>query len=272
MSFFDKSMLRRDDRRGAAFRVPNQRRRQVGCATHIADPDDLSLGRAQSRDPRIPRWKRLLDLSGTLVCAACLAPIVVMIAMLIKLGSQGPILFRQERIGLSGKPFTIFKFRTMAVGADTCVHEQYTADLIATDKPMTKLDTRGDARLIPFGRLLRAAGLDELPQLINVWRGEMSLVGPRPCLPTEAKRYKLSQRERFLTPPGLTGLWQVSGKNRTTFNEMVQLDVDYVRNRSLLLDLTIILKTIPAIMREVRDIRGPAPAIGEELRGRQEEA
>ena len=108
-----------------------------------------------------------------------------------------------------------------------------------------------------FGRLLRAAGLDELPQLINVLRGEMSFVGPRPCLPGEYNKYLPWQRERFLTRPGLTGLWQVSGKNRTTFNEMIDLDIQYVRERSLWLDLKIILKTIPAVMAEVRDMQSP---------------
>lgn len=195
---------------------------------------------------------------GVLLCAVCLSPLLLMIVLLIKLGSRGPILFRQERVGLLGKRFVLYKFRTMTLGADTGVHEAYTADLIASDKPMTKLDSRGDARVIRFGRSLRAAGLDELPQLINVWRGEMSLVGPRPCLPDEAKRYQTWQHERFLTPPGLTGLWQVSGKNKTTFSEMVRLDIEYVRTRSLLLDLKIIFKTIPVIMGELRDTSSSA--------------
>ena len=112
-------------------------------------------------------------------------------------------------------------------------------------------------RLIPFGRLLRASGLDELPQLINVLRGEMSFVGPRPCLPSEYNRYLPWQKERFHTLPGLTGLWQVSGKNRTTFNEMIDFDIQYVRERSLWLDLKIMLKTIPVVMAEVRDMQRP---------------
>ena len=148
----------------------------------------------------------------------------------------------------------MFKFRTMIAGADTAVHETHAASLIESNRPMTKLDAHGDARLIPFGRTLRAAGLDELPQLINVLRGEMSFVGPRPCLLSEYNKYLPWQRERFRTPPGLTGLWQVSGKNRTTFNEMIDLDIQYVRKRSLWLDLKIMLKTIPAVMIEVRDM------------------
>ncbi len=118
---------------------------------------------------------------------------------------------------------------------------------------MTKLDARGDKRLIPVGRWLRAAGLDELPQLINVWRGEMSLVGPRPCLPSEYEKYLPWQRERFNVLPGVTGLWQVSGKNRTTFNEMIECDIRYVRTRSFWLDLKIMLKTVPTLIIEVKD-------------------
>ena len=113
---------------------------------------------------------------------------------------------------------------------------------------MVKLDARGDSRIIPFGLLLRSSGLDELPQLINVLRGEMSVVGPRPCLSYECDKYLPWQRERFNTLPGLTGLWQVSGKNQTTFVEMMQLDISYARNKTLWLDLTIILKTVPAIL------------------------
>jgi lipopolysaccharide/colanic/teichoic acid biosynthesis glycosyltransferase len=206
---------------------------------------------------RIPLWKRVLDICCVLIVAPSLLPVLAIIVIVIKLGSKGPVLFKQERVGLLGKRFIIFKFRTMTAGADTSVHEQHAAVLMESNRPMTKLDAHGDARLIPFGRLLRAAGLDELPQLINVFRGEMSFVGPRPCLPSEYNRYLPWQRERFRTPPGLTGLWQVSGKNRMTFNEMVDLDIQYVRRRSLALDLKIILRTIPAVMAEVRDIQYP---------------
>jgi lipopolysaccharide/colanic/teichoic acid biosynthesis glycosyltransferase len=124
-----------------------------------------------------------------------------------------------------------------------------------SDAPMVKLDARGDSRIIPFGLLLRSSGLDELPQLINVLRGEMSMVGPRPCLPYECDEYLPWQRERFNTLPGLTGLWQVSGKNQTTFAEMMQLDISYARKKTLWMDLTIILKTIPAILGQVVNAR-----------------
>ena len=207
---------------------------------------------------RIPLWKRVLDISCLLIGSPIVLPMILLISIAIKVGSKGPVLFRQERIGLLGKRFVLFKFRTMIAGIATAVHETHVASLIETDKPMTKLDACGDARLIPLGRMLRAAGLDELPQLINVLRGEMSIVGPRPCLPSEYERYLPWQRERFHARPGLTGLWQVSGKNRTTFNEMIDFDIQYTRRQSLWLDLKIILKTIPAVIVEVRNMLSPA--------------
>jgi lipopolysaccharide/colanic/teichoic acid biosynthesis glycosyltransferase len=210
----------------------------------------------------VPLWKRVLDICCVMFAGATLLPMLLLIAIAIKLGSKGPVLFKQERIGLCGKRFIIFKFRTMIPSADTSVHESHVAALIENNKPMAKLDANGDPRVTAFGRLLRVAGLDELPQFINVLRGEMSIVGPRPCLPSEFNKYLPWQRERFLTRPGLTGLWQVSGKNRTTFNEMIDLDVQYVRERSLWLDLKIILKTIPAVMAEVRDIQSPRRHVG----------
>ncbi len=205
----------------------------------------------------IPVWKRMLDIVIVLIAVPCLLPTLLMISILIRSTSKGPLLFKQERVGLRGKPFTIFKFRTMVAGADTTVHENHTSDLIDSNKPMTKLDAH-DSRLIAYGRILRAAGLDELPQLFNVLRGEMSIVGPRPCLTSEYAKYSAKQRQRFDTPPGLTGLWQVSGKGRRTFNEMIDLDIYYLRNRSLFFDLKIILKTIPAVMHEIEDIQKPS--------------
>ena len=134
---------------------------------------------------------------------------------------------------------------------------------------MTKLDAQNDPRLIPLGALLRATGLDELPQIINVLRGEMSFVGPRPCIPYEYERYQPWQRRRFDAVPGLTGLWQVSGKNRTTFNEMIRLDIEYSERLSLGLDLKIIFRTLPALLQQCLDIsRAEAPA-GRNALGRQ---
>jgi lipopolysaccharide/colanic/teichoic acid biosynthesis glycosyltransferase len=141
----------------------------------------------------------------------------------------------------------------MHVSADTVVHQSYFKDLMQTNAPMTKLDAKGDSRLIPGGWILRATGLDELPQLINVLRGDMSLVGPRPCIPSEYEQYLPWQRERVNATPGLTGLWQVSGKNRTTFDEMIRFDIQYARSVSLGQDIKIILSTLPALLQQVGD-------------------
>ena len=223
----------------------------------------MAAGRSATADiaadfARIRLCKRALDISCILIALPILLPLMLLIAIVIKLGSKGPVFFTQERVGFLEKRFIIFKFRTMIPGADTAVHETHVTSLIEANAPMTKLDVHGDARLIPFGRMLRAAGLDELPQVINVLRGEMSIVGPRPCLTGEYDKYLPRQRERFRTPPGLTGLWQVSGKNRTTFNEMIDFDIQYARTQSFWLDLKIILKTIPAIMAELKDSRSSA--------------
>jgi lipopolysaccharide/colanic/teichoic acid biosynthesis glycosyltransferase len=216
---------------------------------------------SRSREPfssdlvRIPVGKRALDIALILVALPLLFPLMLFIAVLIRVVSSGPVLFRQERVGYLGRRFMCFKFRTMFVGVDTTVHQGYLSRLMNSDLPLVKIDAQGDPRLIPFGLLLRSSGLDELPQIFNVLRGEMSLVGPRPCLPYEYDDYLPWQRERFDAVPGLTGLWQVSGKNRTTFVEMVRLDITYARNRNLGLDCKIILKTIPALIGQMLDTR-----------------
>lgn len=204
-------------------------------------------------DGPIPTWKRALDIGCIALSLPVLLPVMGVLALLVKAVSPGPILFRQERVGYLGRRFKCLKFRTMSNNADTSVHQSYVQHLIGAEVPMIKADETGDPRIIPMGKVLRATGLDELPQLINVLRGEMSLVGPRPCLPYEYEAYKPWHRERCRTLPGLTGLWQVSGKNKTTFTQMIRLDIDYVRSRSLGLDLRILLKTIPAILGQVYD-------------------
>jgi lipopolysaccharide/colanic/teichoic acid biosynthesis glycosyltransferase len=203
----------------------------------------------------LPRWKRALDVGFILLILPVLLPLGALIAVIIRLVSTGPVLFQQERVGHLGKRFLCLKFRTMFVGSDTGIHQGHLSHLLKSDAPMVKMDVHGDARIIPFGLLLRSSGLDELPQLINVLRGEMSLVGPRPCLQYESDNYLSWQKERFAAMPGLTGLWQVSGKNRTTFIEMIQFDIQYARNKSLWLDLKIILKTIPALMIQMWETR-----------------
>jgi lipopolysaccharide/colanic/teichoic acid biosynthesis glycosyltransferase len=219
-----------------------------------------------SSPAEIPRWKRVLDVVFILLILPVVLPLAVLIAMLIRLVSSGPVLFRQERVGHMGRKFMCFKFRTMFVGAETTTHQGYLQHLMKSGAPMVKLDARGDSRIIPLGVLLRSSGLDELPQLINVLRGEMSMVGPRPCLAYECEDYLPWQWERFNTLPGLTGLWQVSGKNQTTFAEMMQLDISYAREKTLWLDLVIILKTIPAILGQVWNARKKKKALPLEAR------
>ena len=200
-----------------------------------------------------PRWKRALDLAACLLALPVLGPGTVVMFLLTKCFAPGPVLFRQERIGHRGRRFMIYKIRTMKVGADCSIHQDYCKNLIRTNAPMVKLDSHGDARLIPLAWLLRAAGLDELPQIINVLRGEMSLVGPRPCLPAEFAQYASWQRQRCDARPGLTGLWQVSGKNRTTFEQMLRLDIKYAREFSPGLDLKIIFLTLPCLLSQLRE-------------------
>ena len=204
---------------------------------------------------RVPRWKRVIDLTAIFVSLPIWLSVFVVVALWIKLVSRGPLFFRQERLGYRGRPFTIFKFRTMEVNVETKTHEQYLEHLINADCPMTKLDSTGDPRIISGGRVLRATGLDELPQLFNVLRKEMSLVGPRPCTPNEARCYKDWQHERFNALPGLTGYWQVNGKNKTTFSQMVEMDIYYTRNASFWLDLMILVRTVPAIMVQMIESR-----------------
>lgn len=200
------------------------------------------------------RWKQILDYGLIIVILPLLAPLMISIGVLIRVVSKGPALFKQERIGQRGDRFLCYKFRTMRMNSHSAAHQDHLAQLMASDKPMEKMDSKGDPRIIPFGRLLRSAGFDELPQIFNVLKREMSLVGPRPCLSYEFEKYLPWQRERFNALPGLTGLWQVSGKNHTTFAEMIELDIRYARNRSLLLDLKIILMTVPTLLFQILEM------------------
>lgn len=206
-------------------------------------------------DGGMPRWKRVLDLFCIALSLPFVLPLALVVAAWVLVVSGIPIIFRQERVGLRGRRFNCLKFRTMHVDADTSGHEAYLAQLARSDVPMIKLDQKGDSRLIFGARLLRATGMDELPQLLNVLRGEMSLVGPRPCLPYEYENYSAEQKSRLEATPGLTGLWQVNGKNKTTFNEMIHLDVTYARTQSLWLDVKIMAKTIPALIVQALETR-----------------
>ena len=182
---------------------------------------------------------------------------MLIIAVLIKLTSRGPVLFQQERLGFLGKPFVFKKFRSMEVGCDQSFHKDYVTKLIngqcdvinkgTIDQPLYKITD--DPRVTSIGKFLRKTSLDELPQFFNVLKGDMSLVGPRPPIPYECDIYKRWQCRRVLeVKPGITGLWQVKGRSSTTFDEMVRLDLAYIRNWSLWLDFKIILKTFWAVV------------------------
>jgi exopolysaccharide production protein ExoY len=214
-----------------------------------------AIGLVETTRSGIPAWKRCLDFLILLLGLPVVLPLMVVIAVLIKIVSRGPVFFRQERIGYQGKPFTCLKFRTMHEGADTAVHQQYVKGLMANDLPLTKLDLKGDRRLIPMGSIIRASGLDELPQLINVLQGEMSIVGPRPCIRFEYEHLLPWHKHRFYTPPGLTGLWQVTRQSGTSFTRMMELDIEYVLKKSPWMDVKIMLKTVPAVISQLKDTR-----------------
>lgn len=204
-------------------------------------------------DAAIPLWKRILDVTCIAMSMPALLPLSIVVALTVKVVSSGPVLFSQERIGYSGQRFRCWKFRSMKVNADSASHRDHTVLLMRSASPWSKMD-KSDPRVIPFGSLLRATGLDELPQLINVLRGDMSIVGPRPCTPYEFTHYLPWQKERLNALPGLTGLWQVNGKNKTTFDEMVNWDIHYVRNMSVWMDLKIMCRTIPALQTQVVEL------------------
>ena len=215
-----------------------------------------SISATDRSDPihaRGPVSKRGIDLICCLLALPFLALVALVVTIFLNCVAPGPVLFRQERVGCLGRRFWLYKFRTMYVGADTNGHQKHCTELIRTNAPMVKLDASRDSRLFPGSWLLRASGLDELPQLINVLRGDMSIVGPRPCLVYEYENYAPWQRQRCMALPGLTGLWQVSGKNRTTFEEMVRLDIHYGRTKSGWLDTKIILRTIPVLLEQLAD-------------------
>ena len=213
-------------------------------------------GTPSTRGP-LPTWKRAMDIAGSLFGLAVASPFLLVHTVILKAVSPGPVFFRQQRIGYMGRPFTMWKLRTMDVSVDASVHQEHVSQLINganrrdSDRPMVKLDNH--PHMIPGIIVLRKMCLDELPQLINVLRGEMSLVGPRPPLVYEVEEFLKWQHRRFDAVPGMTGLWQVSGKNRLSFSKMIRLDIQYSRRKSLLLDLIILLKTPLAIVSQLRD-------------------
>lgn len=199
--------------------------------------------------------KRALDIVGSAVMLVLLSPVFLLIAILVNLRSPGPVFYRQVRIGQRGKPFTMLKFRTMRVDADHALHQQYVTEFIKSSQQWQKagetevFKLTNDPRVTRIGRMLRRTSLDELPQFWNVLRGEMSLVGPRPPLAYEIEQYRPWHWRRVLeAKPGITGLWQVVGRSRTTFDEMVRLDIRYVTTRSLWTDLKILFATPRAVV------------------------
>jgi len=206
---------------------------------------------------KMPLWKRVMDIAGALFGLIISSPILLLVSILIKIVSPGPVFFRQERVGYGGKKFILLKFRTMNMNTDISTHQQYLSELISgnaidekSDKLMTKLDD-DNSEIIFCGKILRKLYLDELPQLINVLRGDMSLVGPRPPIVYEVAEYRQWHNGRLDGRPGMTGLWQISGKNRLTFREMVRLDIHYARHLSFLADLKILLMTPVVIISEL---------------------
>jgi lipopolysaccharide/colanic/teichoic acid biosynthesis glycosyltransferase len=201
------------------------------------------------------RWQtrtlRAVDVVVALVGLLVTAPVLLVIAIAIRLDSEGPAVFRQVRVGRDRRRFTFYKFRTMRPGGDDSAHRALIAAEIRGEDTSSdgswKLDA--DARITRVGRWLRRTSLDELPQLVNVLRGDMALVGPRPCLPWEADMFPARFSPRFSVRPGLTGLWQVTARSTVGTLDMLRLDVEYVRSRSVRSDLSILLATIPALLR-----------------------
>jgi len=189
----------------------------------------------------------MMDIVGATFLLVTLGPLLAIVAIYIKCVSRGPVIYRQLRYGLNGEPFRVWKFRSIEVSHAPARHRSHVADLMTNGRPLEKIDR--DLDVIAGGKLLRKFGIDELPQLMNVLKGEMSLVGPRPDVVPYID-YEARHRRRFEVLPGITGLWQVSGKNRTTFAKMMQLDLVYVRRRSFWLDISIMLLTIPALASE----------------------
>src|SRR5438874_1475530 len=251
-------MIQTGRRRGVEFRIAPTLLNCLPSKTEIDQVGSLpmvTLFRSPlSSGARIV--KRSSDLIIATVALTLLSPLWLLIALLIKLDSRGPVFYKQERVGMDGRVFLFYKFRSMQVGSDDTSHREYQRAYISgrpdsnlgdDERPVFKLRT--DDRITRVGKLLRKTSLDELPQLFNVVRGDMSIVGPRPPIPYEVENYQLWHRKRLDMKPGITGLWQVSGRNRLAFDEMVRMDLYYIENWSLLLDLKIILQTLPVMWR-----------------------
>lgn len=251
-------MIQTGRRRGVEFRIAPTLLNCLPSKTEIDQVGSLPMV-TLFRSPlsNAARFvKRASDLVVALTTAVLLSPLWLLIALLIKLDSRGPVFYKQERVGMDGRVFLFYKFRSMHSGTDDASHREFQRKYIKGEpdsnlgdegRPAYKL--LGDERVTRLGRILRKTSLDELPQFFNVLRGDMSVVGPRPPIPYEVESYDLWHRKRLDMKPGITGLWQVSGRNRLPFDEMVRMDLYYIENWSLLLDLKIILQTLPVMWR-----------------------
>ena len=216
---------------------------------------DLAERKATTAPSRVYEpAKRTVDIVLSLALIIVVAPLLLFLCLLVRSTSAGPALFRQERLGRDKQPFTLLKLRTMYIDNDDWIHRDYVTRLLSADQAapagnsgLFKLDA--DPRKTPLGTWLRRTSLDELPQLFNVLYGEMSLVGPRPVLPWEAQMFDEADQPRFAVKPGITGLWQVKGRSRLSMRKALELDVEYVIRRSFILDLAILLRTVPAVFR-----------------------
>jgi exopolysaccharide biosynthesis polyprenyl glycosylphosphotransferase len=251
-------MIQTGRRRGVEFRIAPTLLNCLPSKTEIDQVGSLpmvTLFRSPlSNSARVA--KRGSDLIVASVALAILSPLWLLIALLIKLDSSGPVFYKQERVGMDGRVFLFYKFRTMRAGTDDAEHREFQrryirgqADSNQGDEQRPAYKLRADDRVTRVGRVLRRTSIDELPQLFNVLRGDMSIVGPRPPIPYEVESYELWHRKRLDMKPGITGLWQVSGRNRLPFDEMVRMDLYYIENWSLLLDVKIILQTLPVMWR-----------------------
>jgi len=189
-----------------------------------------------------------MDIVGSLVALALSLPLLVVIAFAIALDSRGPILFRQQRVGLRGRPFTLLKFRSMRTGGTDTLHQAHIAELIQRGASAPAAKLANDPRVTRVGRVLRRTSLDEWPQFLNVLAGSMSLVGPRPPIPYEVEHYAEWHKARLQVKPGITGLWQVSARSQVSFDDMVRLDLAYAESWSLWLDVKILFHTVRAVM------------------------
>jgi lipopolysaccharide/colanic/teichoic acid biosynthesis glycosyltransferase len=275
------AVLLPDTGEGGAGRFADKARRELGFSrsmevlakTYPSELFDALLAGAESSLSLFPfpgnrlqssrgrqeyRLKRVLDIVGATALLVLAAPIMAATALTIALTSKGPVLFRQQRLGEGGVPFVFYKFRSMRSEVDDRIHRDYVSNLIDGNlesvnqgkaaRPLYKMVA--DPRVTPIGRIIRRTSIDELPQLLNVLKGEMSLVGPRPPIPYEVERYQPWHLQRILgIKPGITGLWQVQGRSRTCFDDMVRLDLQYIRRCSLALDIKILLKTVYVVLK-----------------------